>query len=83
MKKLTLNTNKGPGKQLEFFNDHSDSLDFLNDKQYHLNAKSGHLILSSSNGSEIYVSGTLDLLSYSKFDVRYLNTASILFCLQL
>ena len=76
MKKLTLNTNKGPGG-LEFFNDHSDSLDFLNDKQYHLNAKSGHLILSSSNGSEIYVSGTLDLLSYSKFDVRYLNTASL------
>jgi len=76
MKKLTLNTNKGPGG-LEFFNDHSDSLDFLNDKQYHLNAKSGHLILSSSNGSEVYVSGTLDLLSYSKFDVRYLNTASL------
>lgn len=59
MKKLTLNVNKEAGKQLEFLNDHSDSLDFLNNKQHHIGAKNSNLILSSSVGSRIYASGSL------------------------
>jgi hypothetical protein len=75
MKQLTLNVNKQPGKQLELTNDHSDSLDFLNDKQHHLNAKSGHLILSSSAGSIIVLSSTLDITNVGNKNYHVRNSS--------
>ena len=71
MKKLTLNNNQN--SQLEFINDHSDSMDFLNDKQYHLSAKSGHLILSSTAGSIVSLSSSLSFPDQAKYHIRTVN----------